>query len=155
MKNQLLTKLTLTTAISLALAGCGNGNKGDTIDYENLSPPTHEGDLNIVVNEESGILAFDMLQGVTNPGESQIFTRKFTYLKDQLDENGEPLVEKILDTAGQKGTGKWTGINALDLGRARKARNKANPPSAISSLLAPSLVKSCFASAKNFCAAFC
>ena len=32
------------------------------------------------------------------------------------DENGEPLVEKILDTAGQKGTGKWTGVSALDLG---------------------------------------
>jgi 6-phosphogluconate dehydrogenase len=32
------------------------------------------------------------------------------------DEDGEPLVNKILDTAGQKGTGKWTGINALDLG---------------------------------------
>lgn len=32
------------------------------------------------------------------------------------EENGEPLVEKILDTAGQKGTGKWTGINALDFG---------------------------------------
>jgi 6-phosphogluconate dehydrogenase len=32
------------------------------------------------------------------------------------DQDGEPLVEKILDTAGQKGTGKWTGINALDLG---------------------------------------
>jgi 6-phosphogluconate dehydrogenase len=32
------------------------------------------------------------------------------------DENNEPLVEKILDTAGQKGTGKWTGISALDLG---------------------------------------
>jgi 6-phosphogluconate dehydrogenase len=32
------------------------------------------------------------------------------------DENGEPLVEKILDTAGQKGTGKWTGVAALDLG---------------------------------------
>lgn len=31
-------------------------------------------------------------------------------------ENGEPLVEKILDTAGQKGTGKWTGVAALDLG---------------------------------------
>ncbi len=31
-------------------------------------------------------------------------------------ENGEPLVEKILDAAGQKGTGKWTGITALDLG---------------------------------------
>ncbi|HSV75694.1 MAG TPA: decarboxylating NADP(+)-dependent phosphogluconate dehydrogenase [Bacteroidales bacterium] len=32
------------------------------------------------------------------------------------DEDGYPLVEKILDTAGQKGTGKWTGISALELG---------------------------------------
>lgn len=32
------------------------------------------------------------------------------------DEDGNPLVEKILDTAGQKGTGKWTGIEALNLG---------------------------------------
>ncbi|HRX41584.1 MAG TPA: decarboxylating NADP(+)-dependent phosphogluconate dehydrogenase [Clostridia bacterium] len=32
------------------------------------------------------------------------------------DEDGEPLVEKILDTAGQKGTGKWTGISALEEG---------------------------------------
>ena len=32
------------------------------------------------------------------------------------DEKGEPLVEKILDTAGQKGTGKWTAVNALDQG---------------------------------------
>jgi 6-phosphogluconate dehydrogenase len=32
------------------------------------------------------------------------------------DADGAPLVDKILDTAGQKGTGKWTGINALDLG---------------------------------------
>ena len=29
------------------------------------------------------------------------------------DEDGSPLIEKILDTAGQKGTGKWTAINAL------------------------------------------
>ncbi len=32
------------------------------------------------------------------------------------DEDGSPLVNKILDTAGQKGTGKWTVINSLDLG---------------------------------------
>ncbi|MDR0495429.1 MAG: decarboxylating NADP(+)-dependent phosphogluconate dehydrogenase [Treponema sp.] len=32
------------------------------------------------------------------------------------DVDGGPLVEKILDTAGQKGTGKWTGIAALELG---------------------------------------
>ncbi|MDP2423010.1 MAG: NADP-dependent phosphogluconate dehydrogenase, partial [Bacteroidales bacterium] len=29
---------------------------------------------------------------------------------------GSPLVDKILDTAGQKGTGKWTAVAALDLG---------------------------------------
>lgn len=39
---------------------------------------------------------------------SQILTKK--------DEDGQPLVDKILDAAGQKGTGKWTIINALDLG---------------------------------------
>lgn len=32
------------------------------------------------------------------------------------DEDGQPLVDKILDTAGQKGTGKWTAVTALDLG---------------------------------------
>jgi 6-phosphogluconate dehydrogenase len=32
------------------------------------------------------------------------------------DEDGEPLVEKILDKAGQKGTGKWFSVNSLDLG---------------------------------------
>ena len=32
------------------------------------------------------------------------------------DQDGAPLVDKILDTAGQKGTGKWTSVTALDLG---------------------------------------
>jgi 6-phosphogluconate dehydrogenase len=32
------------------------------------------------------------------------------------DADGSPLVTKILDRAGQKGTGKWTGINSMDLG---------------------------------------
>jgi 6-phosphogluconate dehydrogenase len=40
---------------------------------------------------------------------SQIFAKK--------DEDGTPLVDKILDTAGQKGTGKWTVISALDTGQ--------------------------------------
>ena len=39
---------------------------------------------------------------------AEIFAKK--------DEDGTPLVDKILDTAGQKGTGKWTGISALELG---------------------------------------
>jgi 6-phosphogluconate dehydrogenase len=32
------------------------------------------------------------------------------------DDEGKPLVDKILDVAEQKGTGKWTGISALDMG---------------------------------------
>ncbi len=32
------------------------------------------------------------------------------------DEDGSPLVDQILDTAGQKGTGKWTAISALEEG---------------------------------------
>lgn len=32
------------------------------------------------------------------------------------EETGKPLVDLILDTAGQKGTGKWTSQSALDLG---------------------------------------
>lgn len=34
----------------------------------------------------------------------------------QVDTDGKPLLTKILDVAGQKGTGKWTGIDALDRG---------------------------------------
>lgn len=40
-------------------------------------------------------------------------TRDIMYYNDK---DGTPLLEKILDSAGQKGTGKWTAINALDLG---------------------------------------
>ncbi|MDH3813773.1 MAG: decarboxylating NADP(+)-dependent phosphogluconate dehydrogenase [Acidobacteriota bacterium] len=32
------------------------------------------------------------------------------------DEDGSPVLEKILDTAGQKGTGKWTAMSALEMG---------------------------------------
>ena len=32
------------------------------------------------------------------------------------DDDGAPMVDKILDTAGQKGTGKWTVINSAELG---------------------------------------
>lgn len=35
---------------------------------------------------------------------------------EQKDADGSPLIDHILDAAGQKGTGKWTIINALDLG---------------------------------------
>ncbi len=37
-------------------------------------------------------------------------------LLGKKDENGGPLIDKILDSAGQKGTGKWTAVNALEHG---------------------------------------
>jgi 6-phosphogluconate dehydrogenase len=40
-------------------------------------------------------------------------------------ETGKPLVEVILDTAGQKGTGKWMSQNAFDLGAALPTINAA------------------------------
>ena len=32
------------------------------------------------------------------------------------DDDGEHMVDKVLDSAGQKGTGKWTAIASLDAG---------------------------------------
>ncbi|KAI8886707.1 6-phosphogluconate dehydrogenase, decarboxylating [Backusella circina FSU 941] len=52
-----------------------------------------------------------------NKGELDSFLIEIT--RDILkfkDTDGTPLVEKIRDTAGQKGTGKWTGIDSLDRG---------------------------------------
>jgi 6-phosphogluconate dehydrogenase len=37
-------------------------------------------------------------------------------LKQKDPDTGAPFVDIVLDTAGQKGTGKWTSVNALDMG---------------------------------------
>lgn len=56
--------------------------------------------------------------GEWNKGELDSFlieiTRDILAYKDPVD--GKALVEKIRDTAGQKGTGKWTAISSLDMG---------------------------------------
>lgn len=53
-----------------------------------------------------------------NRGELESFLIEITatVLSKKDDESGEPLAEMILDTAGQKGTGKWTSQAAMDLG---------------------------------------
>ena len=68
------------------------------------------------------------LLGMSAPDMHEVFARWNTgkldsYLieitRDILgtkDADGSPLVDRILDTAGQKGTGKWTAVAALDLG---------------------------------------
>jgi 6-phosphogluconate dehydrogenase len=52
-----------------------------------------------------------------NKGELDSFLIEITAeICKKKDEDGQPLIDKILDTAGQKGTGKWTAVSALDLG---------------------------------------
>ena len=52
-----------------------------------------------------------------NKGELDSFLIEITSsIFATKDEGGQPLLDKILDAAGQKGTGKWTVTSALDLG---------------------------------------
>ncbi|WP_129595615.1 decarboxylating NADP(+)-dependent phosphogluconate dehydrogenase [Seramator thermalis] len=83
------------------------------------------GDMQII--NEAYHLMKDLL-GMTDDEQHEVFKKwnegkLNSYLieitRDILafkDEDGNPLVEKILDKAGQKGTGKWTVDAALDLG---------------------------------------
>jgi 6-phosphogluconate dehydrogenase len=50
------------------------------------------------------------------------------------EETGRPLVDLILDTAGQKGTGKWTSVTALDVGSPAATITEAVYARAISAL---------------------
>jgi len=66
-----------------------------------------------------GMSADEMHEVLKEWNEGELDSYLIEITRDILgykDEDGEALVEKILDTAGQKGTGKWTGISALDLG---------------------------------------
>jgi 6-phosphogluconate dehydrogenase len=52
-----------------------------------------------------------------NEGELDSYLIEITRdIFGKKDDDGAPIVDRILDTAGQKGTGKWTGISSLDLG---------------------------------------
>ena len=53
-----------------------------------------------------------------NDGELDSFLVEITgdILKQSDPRTGKPFVEIVMDAAGQKGTGKWTSVNALDMG---------------------------------------
>ncbi|MEA2001929.1 MAG: decarboxylating NADP(+)-dependent phosphogluconate dehydrogenase [Actinomycetota bacterium] len=52
-----------------------------------------------------------------------------------IDNDGEPLLEKILDTAGQKGTGKWAVVSSMELGQPTTLTAAAVYARVVSSLL--------------------
>ncbi|OBR64917.1 phosphogluconate dehydrogenase (NADP(+)-dependent, decarboxylating) [Paenibacillus oryzae] len=76
--------------------------------------------------------AYDLLQNVLGLGVEELHEIFMEWNKGELDsylieitrdifakydpETGKPMVDVILDSAGQKGTGKWTSQSALDLG---------------------------------------
>ncbi len=82
------------------------------------------GDMQIIceayqlMKEMLGMSADEMHEVFKEWNEGDLDSYLIEITRDILayKENGEPLVEKILDTAGQKGTGKWTGVAALDMG---------------------------------------
>lgn len=65
-------------------------------------------------------LSYDQLHGVFaewNRGKLDSYLIEITAnIMAYKDQDGNPLVEKILDTAGQKGTGRWTVVSALEMG---------------------------------------
>jgi 6-phosphogluconate dehydrogenase len=71
-----------------------------------------------------------------NTGELQSYLVEITALIFTKidDETGKPLVDVILDEAAQKGTGKWTSQNALDVGAPIPTINAAVESRIISAL---------------------
>ena len=66
-----------------------------------------------------GLSADEMHEIFTEYNKGELDSYLIEITRDILgykDTDGSAIVEKILDTAGQKGTGKWTGIAALDEG---------------------------------------
>jgi 6-phosphogluconate dehydrogenase len=72
-----------------------------------------------ILRELCGLSSDEMHQVFSSWNQGELNSYLIEITADILgyrDGHGEALVEKILDTAGQKGTGKWTGIEALELG---------------------------------------
>ncbi|HEU5399810.1 MAG TPA: decarboxylating NADP(+)-dependent phosphogluconate dehydrogenase [Terriglobales bacterium] len=72
-----------------------------------------------LLKEGLGLSADEFAEVFTewNKGELDSFLIEITAeIFAKKDDDGKPMVDKILDAAGQKGTGKWTAISALDLG---------------------------------------
>jgi 6-phosphogluconate dehydrogenase len=68
----------------------------------------------------SGMSHREMSETIRKWGEGALDSFLIDITADILateDDDGSPLLEKILDTAGQKGTGKWTVISSMELGQ--------------------------------------
>jgi len=72
-----------------------------------------------IMKDLLGMSAIEMHEVFKEWNEGELGSYLIEITRDILaykNEEGEVVVDTILDTAGQKGTGKWTGVAALDLG---------------------------------------
>lgn len=72
-----------------------------------------------IMKDLLGMTADEMHEVFKEWNEGELDSYLIEITRDILafkDEDGKPLVDKILDTAGQKGTGKWTVLASLDHG---------------------------------------
>ncbi len=72
-----------------------------------------------LMSQGLGMTADEMHQVFAEWNKGELDSYLIEITRDILafkDSDGTPLVDKILDTAGQKGTGKWTVISSQDLG---------------------------------------
>ena len=73
-----------------------------------------------MMKEGLGMSNKEMHEVFTEWNEGELDSYLIEITRDILgykDEDGNEVIDLILDTAGQKGTGKWTAIAALDLGQ--------------------------------------
>ncbi len=73
-----------------------------------------------VMKQGLGMINQEMHQVFAQWQEGELNSYLIEITRDILahtDDEGNEVIDVILDTAGQKGTGKWTGITALDLGQ--------------------------------------
>ena len=71
------------------------------------------------MRDYAGMTADEMHAVFQEWNEAELSSYLIEITRDILaykDTDGQPIVDKILDTAGQKGTGKWTAVSALDEG---------------------------------------
>ncbi len=73
-----------------------------------------------MMKEGLGLSNEEMHQVFTEWNQSELDSYLIEITRDIIgyrDETGVAVIDQILDTAGQKGTGKWTAVSALDLGQ--------------------------------------
>jgi len=73
-----------------------------------------------MMKEGLGMSNEEMHEVLTDWNEGELDSYLIEITRDILgykSKDGEAVIDQILDTAGQKGTGKWTAVSALDLGQ--------------------------------------